>query len=108
MKKLILAAAVVASTTTNAADFEAFDMKAMCAGTQESVQHFTSYGMDPVLLSEASMVVDPDVPQLPGSVVLWRNSDNGNFTVTFTPASNLDVTCVLTYGEALYAFESGI
>lgn len=108
MKKLLLVAALFASTTASAIDFVPSDMKAMCMNSSEAIKHFASFGLKPILFSEASIVVVPDIPQYPGIVLLWRNEDNGNFTVSFTPSDNENVTCVLTYGEALNTFGSGI
>lgn len=106
MKELILAACLTTiATTANAVDFTAVDIKSMCGDSTEAIKHFASFGMEPLLYTEAAMVVDADEPQFPGTVVVWRNSENGNFNVSFTPAVNQDVTCVLTYGEALNRFE---
>lgn len=99
MKKLLLAAALIASATTNAAELTKVDMIAFCGITDEVVQdQFKKYGEQPMLTANG-IVTDKDDPNFPGTMVVWADPTSRKFSVTFTPNSNQGVTCYLVTGS---------
>lgn len=105
MKKLLLAAALVASTTANALDVTTVKIDVNCAKSNDMIKHMGEFNLEPVLLSEKSLVNDPEVPEFPGTTVVWRNGETADYAISFTPDADQNITCVLVYGEKLTVFE---
>lgn len=68
-----------------------------CAPTTEIVQTLQkSYGETPFAVALGRMAI-PGQP--PAGLVLYVNPDTGSWTLTMTPASNKEVSCLLASGE---------
>lgn len=71
-----------------------------CGATDFVVGQQAAGDSPPMVLGEG-VIWDPEVGEMPGIIVIWRDPNTHNFQITFTPNSNQKITCYISYGTDL-------
>ncbi len=102
MNKLILAAAL-STSMAHAELWEMDDASAYCDNTETMVNTILQeYAEVPMLTGEGYIYTG--VEPIKGQLMLWLNMETNDYTITVTLAEAPEISCILTTGLALRAY----
>ena len=101
--KTLIAAAILALASSASA--EMYNAQVECVPTNEFMDMMVQYEIEPRLISDEAIVIDENGNDLEGIQIIWTTDDLGVFVTTFTPESNIDITCIVTKGANLTTWE---